>query len=145
MKLLYLFLFLFIFSIKAKELIVISNGKRTYSETINISEHNTRTILKNESTFTDNQGDYGIQTCLGTLDKSKDDVEFNLKCEGVNQNNEKYWLKVFRKTAENDAGVGEVKYLAGTGKYKIMINKKCQYAIRYFRKDIFFFRQACNI
>ena len=79
-----------------------------------------------------------MQTCLGTLEKTKNEVEFNLKCEGVNQKNEKFFTKVYRKTNENDAGIGTVEYLGGTGKYKKMTNKKCRYAIRYFRNDIFF-------
>ena len=145
MRLLYLFIFLLSPTLVSEDLIVTSNGKRTFSETINISIDTTRTILKNESTFTDNQGDYGVQTCLGTLVKKFNEVEFNLNCEGMNQKNEKFYLKVFRKTNENDAGVGTIKYLGGTGKYKKMTNKKCKYAIRYFLEDTFFLRQICKI
>ena len=145
MRVLYLLIYFNVSILISEELIVTSNGKRTFSETINISANTTRTILKNESTFTDNQGDYGIQTCLGTLEKTNSEVEFNLKCEGINQKKEKFYLKVFRKTDENDAGIGSVIYLGGTGKYKKMIDKECKYAIRYFREDIFFFRQMCKI
>ena len=115
MRLLYLCVFLYTPVLVSGELIVTSNGKRTFSETINISDKTTRTILKNESTFTDNQGDYGVQTCLGTLEKTKNEVEFNLKCEGINQKNEKFYQKIFRKTDDNDAGIGTVIYLGGTG------------------------------
>ena len=97
MRLLFLFILFYSSGLVCEELIVTSNGKRTYSETINISDNTTRTILKNESTFTDNQGDYGVQTCLGTLEKTKNEVEFNLKCEGVNQKMKNFLQRYIEK------------------------------------------------
>ena len=80
----------------AEDLIITSNGKRTVNESINIGDNRTRTLIKNESTFVDNKGNYGITTCLGTLQNTSDNVEYNLKCESINQKDERYWTKVYR-------------------------------------------------
>ena len=132
-------------SVIAEELIITSNGKRTLNESINISDNKIRTLIKNESTFTDNKGNYGITTCLGTLEKTLNNIEFNLKCESINQKEERYWTKVYRGQGEQDAGVGTVEFIGGEGFYKSLIGKKCNYAIRYFRADVFFFKQVCKL
>ena len=144
-NILIIFLHLFSISILAEELVITSNGKRLINESINVSDNITRTLIKNESTFTDNKGNYGLTTCLGTLEKSLKKIEFNLKCESLNQKNEKYWTKVYRAQGDQDAGVGTVEFIGGEGFYKSLIGKKCNYAIKYFRSDIFFFKQVCKL
>ncbi len=129
----------------AEELIITMNGKRTINESINIGNNFTRSLIKNESTFTDNRGNYGISTCLGTLEKKINNIEFNLKCESIDQNNEKYFTKVYRGNEEEEAGIGIVEFIGGEGFYKSLIGIKCKYAIRYFRADIFFFQQVCKL
>ena len=129
----------------AEDLIITSNGKRTVNESINIGNNKSRTLIKNESTFIDNKGNYGITTCLGTLENTLDNVEFNLKCESINQKDERYWTKVYRDHGEQDAGVGTIEFIGGEGFYKSLIGKKCNYAISYFRADIFFFKQVCKL
>ena len=47
-----------------------------------------------------------LLTCLGTLENTLENVEFNLKCESINQKDERYWTKVYRGHGEQDAGVG---------------------------------------
>jgi len=132
-------------SVIAEDLIITSNGKRTVNESINIGNNKSRTLIKNESTFIDNKGNYGITTCLGTLENTLENVEFNLKCESINQKDERYWTKVYRGQGEQDAGVGTIEFIGGEGSYKSLIGKKCNYAIRYFRADIFFFKQVCKL
>ena len=129
----------------AEELIITMNGKRTINESITIGNNVTRSLIKNESTFTDNRGNYGMSTCLGTLEKKMNNIEFNLKCEGIDQKNEKCFTKVYREKGEEEAGIGKIEFIGGEGFYKSLIGKKCKYAIRYFRKDIFFFQQVCKL
>ena len=148
MKLLYITFTIFFFTsitVFAEDLIITSNGKRTINERINIGDDRTRTLIKNESTFVDNKGNYGITTCLGTLENTLENVEYNLKCESINQKDERYWTKVYRDHGEQDAGVGTIEFIGGEGFYKSLIGKKCNYAIRYFRADIFFFQQVCKL
>ena len=146
MKYILFFIFNFyLFSLNAEDLIITSNGKRTVNESIDIGNNKSRTLIKNESTFIDNKGNYGITTCLGTSENTLENIEFNLKCESINQKDERYWTKVYRGQGEQDAGVGTIEFIGGDGFYKSLIGKKCNYAIRYFRADIFFFKQVCKL
>ena len=129
----------------AEDFIILSNGKRVISENISIGFNTTRILIKNEATFTDNLGNYGISTCLGTLEKKLEKIEFNLKCENIEQNNQRYWTKVNRGQGDLDAGVGTVEFIGGEGFYNDLVGKKCNYAIKYFKKDIFFYRQVCKL
>ena len=131
--------------LRAEELIITMNGKRTINESISIGNDVTRSLIKNEATFTDNRGNYGMSTCLGTLEKNRKNIEFNLKCEGIDQNNDKFFTKVYRGKGEEEAGIGTIEFIGGEGFYKSLIGKKCKYAIRYFRADIFFFQQVCKL
>ena len=131
--------------LRAEELIITMNGKRTINESISIGNDVTRSLIKNEATFTDNRGNYGMSTCLGTLEKNRKNIEFNLKCEGIDQNNDKFFTKVYRGKGEEEAGIGTIEFIGGEGFYKSLIGKKCKYAIRYFRADVFFFQQVCKL
>ena len=131
--------------LRAEELIITMNGKRTINESISIGNDVTRSLIKNEATFTDNRGNYGMSTCLGTLEKNRKNIEFNLKCEGIDQNNDKFFTKVYRGKGEEEAGIGTIEFIGGDGFYKSLIGKKCTYAIRYFRSDVFFFQQICKL
>ena len=62
--------------------------KRTVNESISIG----KTIIKNESTFTDSKGNYGITTCFSSLEYTLENVEFNLKYENINQKDERYYI-----------------------------------------------------
>ena len=136
---------LLISCICAEELVIISNGKRIINDTISISENESRILVKNEATFTDNKGNYGISTCLGTLEKNLKNIEFNLKCENIDQNNQRYWTKLNRGQGDLESGIGIVEFIGGEGEYKKLIGKKCKYAVKYFRENIFFFRQVCKL
>ena len=46
---------------------------------------------------------------------------------------------------EEEAGIGTIEFIGGEGFYKSLIGKKCKYAIRYFRADVFFFQQVCKL
>ena len=61
-----------------RDLIITSNGKRTVNESIDIGNNRSRTLIKNESTFIDNKGNYGITTCLGTLENTLENLESNI-------------------------------------------------------------------
>ena len=129
----------------AEELIITMNGKRTINESIKIGNNVTRSLIKNESTFTATRGHYGLSPCLGPLENRVHNIEFNLKCEGIDQNNEKFFTKVYREKGEEEAGIGTIEFIGGEGFYKSLIGKKCKYDSRYFRADIFFFQQVCKL
>ena len=83
MKILYRTLIIFILSsvtAAAETLIIISNGKRIVNESINIGNNKSRILIKNESIFIGNKGNYGVTTCLRTFENTLKNIEFNLKC-----------------------------------------------------------------
>ena len=143
-KIVFIYLISF-FCLSQDDLIITSNGKRVINDTISLSSKKIRTLIKNEATFTDNRGNYGISICLGTLEKTENNIDFNLKCENTDQNNLRYWTKVSRGQGDLDAGVGTVEIIGGEGYYKNLVGNKCTYAIKYFRSDIFFLRQVCKL
>ena len=103
-----------------------------------------KSIIVNESTWTDSNGDYGIIICLGTIDKFLDkSVILNLGCSGRNQDDEKFTGNIVRKSDALDAGVGVFTYFDGTGKFERLIGRKCNLAVRYI-DEFTFYRHRCK-
>ena len=104
-----------------------------------ITIHENLKILKFNSDY-----DYGIITCLGTIDKFLDkSVVLNLGCSGRNQDDEKFTGNIVRKSDAQDAGVGVFTYVDGTGKFERMIGRKCNLAVRYI-DEFTFYRHRCK-
>ncbi len=109
-----------------------------------LSRRRIQSIIVNESTWTDSNGDYGIVICLGTIDKFLDkSVVLNLGCSGRNQDDEKFTGNIVRKSDAQDAGVGVFTYVDGTGKFERMIGRKCNLAVRYI-DEFTFYRHRCK-
>ena len=52
--------------------------------------------------------------------------------KSVDENGDKFWAFVKRRIGDLDSGGGgTLEYIDGTGKYKALIGKKCNYATRY--------------
>ena len=120
------------------------SGKVVSNQSIELKKGFEKSIIVNESTWTDSNGDYGIILCLGTLDKFTDkSVILNLGCSGRNQDDEKFTEKIVRKSDAQDAGVGVFTYVDGTGKFKRLIGKKCNLAVRYI-DEFTFYRHRCK-
>ena len=103
----------------AKEYIVESTGKDTLSESITTSKGDTKLIRKIEGTWTDNLGDYGVNTCVGTIDSNSSKVFLDLLCESINQNKEKSWTIIYRK---NTMGLGDFQLITILGAWVGQIN-----------------------
>tara|TARA_B100000029_G_scaffold347910_1_gene340256 strand:- start:694 stop:1137 length:444 start_codon:yes stop_codon:yes gene_type:complete len=140
----FLLIFLFPLNSYGKEYILSANGKITFIDSITVSEDISRTIMTTDNTFTDTLGDYGVIKCVITRDTVNKKVEFNGICEGVNQEEKKFWGKLYRRSDEANAGVGIFEYIRGTDKYYDFVGKKCNYAVRYFRESISFYKHRCN-
>ena len=141
------FIILFYTSISSKilaeEYVVESTGRDTVSESITTSKGDTKVIRKIEGTWTDNLGDYGVAECIGTIDSNNNKVFLDLLCENTNQDKEKSWSLVYRKYTSEDSAIGVVEYIDASQKYKYLIGKKCNYAIKFYEKKVFFFKQKC--
>ena len=121
-----------------------ASGKVISNDSIALKKGFDKSIIVNESTWTDSNGDYGIIICLGTIDKFLDkSVILNLGCSGRNQEDEKFTGNIVRKSDAQDAGVGVFTYVDGTGKFERLIGRKCNLAVRYI-DEFTFYRHRCK-
>ena len=119
------------------------SGKIISNDSIELKKGFEKSIIVNESTWTDSNGDYGIILCLGTIDKFLDkSVVLNLGCSGRNDD-EKFTGNIVRKSDVQDAGVGVFTYVDGTGKFERLIGRKCNLAVRYI-DEFSFYRHRCK-
>ena len=102
-----------------------SSGKETYNFTINTKDGYSKQIRKTEGTWTDSLGNYGVNTCVGTLIKEKSKIDLDLICENVDQDKDKNWSRVYRKKTIDDSVIGVVEYIDATKKYKFLIGRQC--------------------
>ena len=128
----------------ATEYIAESSGKETYNFSINTAEGYSSQIRKTEGTWTDSLGNYGVNTCVGTLVKEKEKINLDLICENIDQDKQKSWSKVYRKKTIDDSVIGIVEYFEATDKYKFLVGKQCNYALKFYEKSYFFFKHKCN-
>ena len=112
-----------------------SSGKETYNFSIDTLEGYSSQIRKTEGTWTDSLGNYGVNTCVGTLVKEKGKLNLDLICENIDQDKQKSWSKVYRKKTIDDSVVGVVEYFEATDKYKFLVGKQCNYALKFYEKS----------
>lgn len=114
------------------------------SEKINLSDGRTLSHYKNKGNWKDSLGNYGIQSCFGTIiiDIDKKIKDWKLYCHGIDQNKSKFVLEYFRNS-DMAAGTGSYIFIDGTGQWKKFIGTKCNYAINYLDDAMFNF-DKCN-
>ena len=122
-----------------------SSGKETYNFSIDTLKGYSSQIRKTEGTWTDSLGNYGVNTCVGTLVKDKGKLNLDLICENTDQNQQKNWSKLYRIKTIDDSVIGIVEYFEATDKYKFLVGKQCNYALKFYEKNYFFFKQKCNL
>ena len=144
MKFLFLLIFLLPLKTFANKYSSESSGKETYNFSINTKDGYSKQIRKTEGTWTDSLGNYGINTCVGTLTQDNSKLNLDLICENIDQDKEKSWSKLYRKNTIDDSVVGVIEYIDATEKYKFLIGKKCNYALKFYEKSFFFFKHKCN-
>ena len=121
----------------------------TGKDIINLELETTQGVKKKlrhtDGNFTDNWGDYGISVCIGDINiENNKQTTLDLMCENTNQLDEKLWSILYRVNTEDDAAIGIIEYIDGTGKYKKLIGKKCNYAIKFYKKNTFLQRAFVN-
>ena len=113
--------------------------KHTLSDNTSISHY------KNKGTWTDNKGNYGTETCKGTIVINPEGtiIDYLLFCNGRDHKGYTYTAQL-QRSSNMDAGTGYYLYIDGTGTWKRLIGKKCNYAISYLG-DAYFTTDKCNI
>lgn len=116
-----------------------------FSETEEFLYDNNKVInYKNQTTWKDSIGNYGISKCLGLIvsDKNNNIIDYKMYCNYTDQNEDKFTHKYERDT-DFSAGVGSSIIISGTGKWVQYIGTSCTYAIDYFSKALFIV-EKCN-
>ena len=113
------------------------------NEEIKIEENIKEAIIKAKGTFTDSLGNYGEIITLGTSKSDKEKVILDFLLQGINQKGDKFIGRQFRNSLEQEVGVGSFFYISGTGDYKKLIGKKCNYAVKYYNANVFY-KHKCN-
>ena len=58
--------------------------------------------------------------------------------EYLNQEKQINCYKLYRKKTINDSVIGVVEYIEAIDKYKFLVGKKCNYAVKFYDKSFFF-------
>ena len=113
--------------------------KHTLSNKTSISHY------KNKGTWTDNKGNYGTESCKGTIVINPEGtiIDYLIFCNGKDNKGHKYTAQL-QRSSNMDAGTGYYLYIDGTGNWKRLIGKKCNFAISYLG-DAYFTTDKCNI
>ena len=129
-------------NINAKEYIFNGYGI-SKQDAIEVSDNFKFSSYTSEGMWDDSNGDYGNEKCSGYVKQINKRIELEVICENINQDNEIFWNSRIRKS-EKGGGVGKMKILNGTGKYKKLIGITCPYGINY-KKNYAWFKAKCKI
>ena len=129
-------------NINAKEYIFNGYGI-SKQNSIEVSDDYKFSSYTSEGMWDDSNGDYGNEKCSGYVKQINKQIELEVICENINQDNEIFWNSRIRKS-EKGGGVGKMKILNGTGKYKRLIGIICPYGINY-KKNYAWFKAKCKI
>ena len=117
------------YNVYAKEYIFNGYGiSKQYS--IDVSDNYKFSSYTSEGMWDDSNGDYGNEKCLGYVKQINKEIELEVICENINQDNEIFWNSRIRKS-EKGGGAGKMKILNGTGKYKKFIGLTYPYGVNY--------------
>ena len=144
MKILFTIYFILATNIIAADYSSESSGKETYKFSIDTIDGYSTEIRKTEGTWTDSLGNYGLNTYVGTIIKEKEKLNLDLMCEYIDQDKQKNWSKLYRKKTIDDPVIGVVEYIEATDKYKFLVGKKCNYAVKFYDTSFFFFKHKFN-
>jgi len=120
-----------------------ANAEIIINEEIKIEGNIKEAIIKAKGTFTDSLGNYGEVITLGTSKSDKEKVILDFLLQSINQKGDKFIGRQFRNSLEQEVGVGSFFYISGTGDYKKLIGKKCNYAVKYLNANVFY-KHKCN-
>ena len=117
-------------------------GELKHEQSIEFPSKSIYKIINSFGYWEDNKGNYGSLNCLGWVKNIKNNELLEVSCEAIDNEEEEFWF-ILNRDSEEGAGVGQARYIEGTGKYKSFIGKVCPYAINYSQGG-FFYKQICN-
>ena len=142
-----LLLTLFSSNIKGKDLkeLIISGSDITSVKSFELSNKNKFSSFEVSGSWTDNYGNYGLNSCMGIINKNLKNIELNFMCERVDKNGYKIWSLNKRISGIKESGVGSYEIVDATiPKKELFIGKKCTYAVKYL-ENTNFYKSKCKI
>ncbi len=125
---------------------VIINGTGTSNVSgLTFSDGSKFRLFTSKGHWRASSGDYGLSDCYGTLKNDEnDDVQFEVFCSMISQDEENFIMKFFRNKGSQDVGTGKAIIVDATEKFKYLLNANCNHAITYIKKE-YFAIQKCKL
>ena len=120
------------------------SGRGKEYEVMQLEDKGKVVLYKTEGNFKTDVDLYGSTDCLGVFKKINNTADLDLTCDFVDQNNNKMWATIIRKTEDIDAGVGRMFIFGGTGRWQYLKGTSCKYAVT-LNKSIWFTSTICNV
>ena len=121
-----------------------SSGRGIEYEVMNINNIDKIVLYKTEGNFKTDREYYVGMDCIGVFKKIKNNADLDLTCEFIDQENEKMWASLIRKTEDIDAGIGKMYIPGGTGKWEYLSSSLCTYAVK-INKSFYFASTVCKV
>ena len=145
-ELLFLLILLFLASSAAYPDEVVINGTGTSNVSgLTFSDGSKFRLFTSKGHWRASSGDYGLSDCYGTLKNDEnDDVQFEVFCSMISQDEENFIMKFFRNKGSQDSGTGKAVIVDATERFKYLLNANCNHAITYIKKE-YFAIQKCTL
>ena len=128
----------------SKEIVINGTGMSNVSW-LTFSNGSKYRLFTSKGHWRASSGDYGLSDCYGTLKNDKnDDVQFEVFCNMIAQDEENFVMKFFRNKGSQDVGTGKAKIVDATKRFKYLLSADCNHAITYIKKD-YFAIQKCKL
>ena len=138
--------FLITFVCNSKEVIlkIEGSGRGKEYEVMQLQDMGKVVLYKTEGNFKTDLDLYGRTDCLGVFKKINNAADLDLTCDFVDQNDNKMWANIIRKTEDIDAGIGRMFIIGGTGGWQHLSGTSCKYAVT-INKSIWFTSTICKV
>ena len=102
------------------------------------------TTVSIENRWTDSLGEYGTGACNGHIMSENKEISLKLYCEQIASNGDRFWTNLIREK-NMKVGVGKIKFIRATGKYKKLEGIECPYAVNYLNDKVNFTKLVCDL
>ena len=131
-------------SFSKAEKYIFESSASVVSNHVIIAENLKSTTITIENRWTDSLGEFGTGFCNGHILTENKEISLKVFCEQLASNGDRFWTRLIREK-DMEAGVGKIRFIRGTGKYKKFVGLECPYAVNYMNEKINFFKQVCDL
>ena len=141
-----LFIKLALFSIKSiaeDDVYLFSSYGSSSVDAMDFDDSSVYKNLKTSALWTDSYGNYGTEECVGNTQTFNNKINLIVFCKLTDQENKDFRVSRHRSSLEGGGGGFSV-FIDGDKKYKFLLDKKCNYGVKYIKNN-FWFTQKCKI